>query len=311
VTDAPPQPQEGAKAYLGLDAGGSSTRWLLQDAAGVELARGAAGPISAIQLRSGERGAALERLAALLAEVAAVARPARVAAGVTGLEPGSPDAETLAAATAAALAVPRAAVTVLPDVHIAYLAAFAPGEGVLVYAGTGSIGFHLTARGEAVRAGGHGYLIDDAGGGYWIGREALRRVLRRGDELGAFPGGALASGLAAALGGGDWDTIRREVYGGGRARVAGLTRVVALAAARGDADARAVLAAAGAELARLARVVSGRIGLALPVALAGGVARCGEPLTAALAAALPAGTRCEVSTREPVEAAALLARGRA
>ncbi|MBX3140296.1 MAG: hypothetical protein KF875_06075 [Trueperaceae bacterium] len=298
-------------AYLGLDAGGSSTRWLLVGESGDELARGSGGPISAIQLRTDEREAALERLAALLAEVGSTARPVRVVAGVTGLEPGSPDALTLAMTAARALALPEPAVRVMPDIHVAYLSAFAPGSGVLVYAGTGSIAFHLSAGGVGTRAGGHGYLIDDAGGGFWIGREALKRVLRRADEQGAPAGGTLAGGLYAALGGSDWDAIRRAVYAGGRARVAALTRVVALAAARGDDDARAVLAAAGAELARLARVVSGRLGVALPVVLAGGVARCGAPLTSAMEEALPSGTRFSVSTREPVEAAAALAREQA
>ena len=285
-----------ADTFLGLDAGGSSTRWLLLGESGEELARGSGGPISAIQLRTDEREATLGRLAALLAEVVSVASPVRVVAGVTGLEPGSSDAQTLAATAARALALREPAVRVLPDIQVAYLSAFAPGAGVLVYAGTGSIAFHLTAGGVGTRAGGHGYLIDDAGGGFWIGREALKRVLRRADEQGAPAGGALATGLYAALGGSDWDAIRRAVYEGGRARVAALTRVVALAAA-------------GAELARLARGVSGRLGLVLPGALAGGVARCGAPLTSAMAAELPSGTRFNVSTREPVEAAAALAKG--
>ncbi len=296
-------------AYLGIDAGGSSTRWLLLDAAGEELARGAGGPVSAIQLGTDERGAVLGRLAALLQQASAVAKPTRVVAGVTGLEPGSPDASLLAATIAEALAVAQDAVSVMPDIHTAYLAAFRPGEGVLVYAGTGSIAFHLAVGGSTIRAGGHGYLIDDAGGGYSIGREALKGVLRRWDEQGAPPRGHLASGIYASLGGDDWDTIRREVYGGGRARVAALTPVVSLAAARGDEDARLVLAAAGTELARLARIVCGRLGVVLPVMLAGGVARCGAPLTDALSAALPSGTRLGVTAREPVEAAALLARG--
>lgn len=298
-----------AEAFLGIDAGGSSTRWLLLDEAGVELARGTGGPLSAIQLRTDERSAVLQRLEEIASRASAAGtRPLRVVAGITGLEPQSADAELLASTIAASLALPLAAVRVMPDVHTAYLAAFRPGEGVLIYAGTGSIGFHLAASGEAVRVGGHGYLIDDSGGGYWIGREALKRVLRRADEQGAPPGGALASGLYAALGGSDWATVRREVYAGGRARVAALTPVVAVAAARGDAEAVAVLAAAGVELARLARVVSGRLGVVLPVVLAGGVARCGAPLTSALAAALPSGTRFSVTTREPVEAAAELAR---
>lgn len=298
-------------AFLGIDAGGSSTRWLLLDAAGEELARGAGGPVSAIQLATPERAAVLERLTALLRQVAATATPARVVAGVTGLEPDSPDAGFLATTIAEALQMPQAAVSVMPDIHTAYLAAFRPGEGVLVYAGTGSVAFHLAADGTAIRAGGHGFLIDDAGGGYWIGREALKGVLRRWDEQGAAPGGPLAAGIFAALGGHDWNTIRREVYGGGRARLAALTPVVSLAAARGDEQARLVLAAAGTELARLARIVSGRVGHALPVVLAGGVARCGAPLTDALAAALPSGTRLGVTSREPVEAAARLARAQA
>lgn len=294
-------------AYLGLDAGGSSTRWLIVDEAGEEVARGTAGPISAIQLRTDEREVALGRLAELLTEARERANVLRVVAGVTGLEPGSTDAQALTAAAAHALRLPEAAVRMMPDIHVAYLSAFQAGAGVLVYAGTGSIAFHLSAGGASTRAGGHGYLIDDAGGGFWIGREALKRVLRRADEQGSPVGGALAAGLYAALGGSDWDTIRRAVYEGGRARVAALTRVVALAAARGDEDARAVLAAAGGELARLARVVSGRLGVVLPVALAGGVARCGAPLTSALEAALPSGTRFSVSNREPVEAAVALA----
>lgn len=295
-------------AYLGIDAGGSSTRWLLLGADGEELGRGSGGPVSAIQLRTDERTATLARLAEVVGQAAALARPVRVAAAVTGLERGSWEAALLTGTLSEALGLPRQEVSVLPDIEVAYRAAFAPGEGILVYAGTGSVGYHLSRADQIVRAGGHGYLIDDAGGGYWIGREALSWMLRRTDEAGAPPGGALATGLAAALGGNDWDTVRREVYGGGRARVASLTRVVALAAARGDVDARAILAKAGEELARLARVVAGRLGTALPVALAGGVARCGPPLTAPLEAALPAGTRLRVAEREPVEAAAALAR---
>lgn len=297
-----------AATFLGLDAGSSSTRWLLVNDVGEELARGAGSPLSANQLRTDEREAALKRLSDLVVQATATGTPKRVVAGVTALEPGSPDADLLATTIAHALALPPEAVLVMPDIHTAYLASFRPGDGVLVYAGTGSIAFHLGADGSPLRAGGHGYLIDDAGGGYWIGREALKRVLRHSDDQGAPARGLLASGVYSALGGDDWDSIRSAVYGGGRAKVASLTRVVAVAAARGDEDARSVLAAAGSELARLARVVSGRLGVVLPVVLAGGVARCGAPLTDALSAALPAGASFSVNESEPVEATAELAR---
>ncbi|HZJ09356.1 MAG TPA: BadF/BadG/BcrA/BcrD ATPase family protein, partial [Trueperaceae bacterium] len=182
-----------------------------------------------------------------------------------------------------------------------------PGEGVLVYAGTGSVALHLAADGTSVRAGGHGYLIDDAGGGFWIGRETLKRQLRRADASGAPAGGALANAVFAELGGSSWQAVRAAVYGGGRARLAALTPLVAHAAHRGDPDAVAVLEAAGKELARLANVVSGRLGRLLPVALAGGVAACGEPLLAPLRAALPGAAELAVAAGKPVEAAARLA----
>src|SRR5690606_29898485 len=112
------------------------------------------------------------------------------------------------------LGLGEGAVTVLGDVVTAYLSAFEPGAGVLVYAGTGSVAVHVAGDGAIVRAGGHGYLIDDAGGGYWIGREALKRLLRAADAIGAPPTGRLASAVFAALGGSDWPTVRDAVYGG-------------------------------------------------------------------------------------------------
>ena len=298
-------PATSAATVLGIDAGGSSTRWLLLDLAGEVVAQGRVGPVSAIELGS-ERTQA--NLAALLDEVAAVARPQRVVAGVTGLDTGSPQARLLAAHLCERLGLDEGAATVLGDVVTAYLSAFEPGGGVLVYAGTGSVAVHVAHDGSIVRAGGHGYLIDDAGGGYWIGREALKRLLRAADAAGAPPTGKLASAVFGALGGSDWPTVREAVYGGGRARVAALTPAVAMAASRGDPVAREVLAEAGRELARLATVVFGRLGQVMPVTLAGGVAGAGPALVEPMRQALPAGTPLTVSKAPPVAAAAELAR---
>ncbi len=294
---------------LGIDAGGSSTRWLLVDEPGDTVAEGRVGPVSAIELRPGsDSGPALENLARLFEQVGAAGRPGYVVAGVTGLDTGSPEAERLEEFIAARLGLATDAVAVLGDVITAYLSVFGPGEGVLVYAGTGSVAVHVAKNGDVVRAGGHGYLIDDAGGGYWIGREALKRVLRAADQTGAPPSGRLASAVFSALGGSDWQTVRTAVYGGGRSKVASLAGVVAMAASRGDAIAAEVLAEAGRELSRLVNVVFGRLGQSLPVALAGGVAASGPALTGPLAAGLPGATSLRVSTAQPVVAAAELAR---
>lgn len=294
---------------LGIDAGGSSTRWLLIDQRGDSVGSGSVGPVSGIDL--GATGDAVTpafaNLAKLAADCTAAGSPRRVVAGVTGLDSGTAEARRLEEFLAQRLGLERGLVSVLGDVVTAYLSAFEPGEGVLIYGGTGSVALHLARDGSSMRAGGHGYLLDDAGGGFWIGREALKTLLRRADAVGAPPGGPLANAVFGELGGSDWTTVRAAVYGGGRTRVAALTPLVARAAHRGDADAVAVLGAAGRELARLAAVVSARLGQLLPVALAGGVAACGEPLLGPLRAALPAGASFQVAARRPVEAAARLA----
>ena len=164
------------------------------------------------------------------------------------------------------------------------------------------------AAGQRIRAGGHGYLLDDDGGGFSIGRAALRAVLRRADDVGDAPDTALARRLYGAIPGADWDRVRAYVYGGGRGAVAALVPLVVQAAADGDGEARAILAWAGEELARLARVLLRRCGEARPVALAGGVAKVGGELEGSFRGALPPGTEVQVVTEEPVRVAARRAR---
>jgi N-acetylglucosamine kinase-like BadF-type ATPase len=136
-------------------------------------------------------------------------------------------------------------------------------------------------------------------------------VLREADGAGAAPASGLATQLYRATGGADWDRVRAYVYGGGRGAVAALVPRVAQAAADGDDGARAILAWAGEELGRLARLLLRRCGGARPVALAGGVARVGGALEASFRASLPAGVEVRVLTDEPVRVAARLARAAA
>ncbi len=178
---------------LGLDAGGSATRWVLCDETGKAVGRGEVPAISG-HLYSAEDTARLHAATGALARaLAAHPRPVAAVAGITGLAAGTPAAATAAKAIAAAIGIAADAVRVEDDVWIAYHAAFARGEGHVVYAGTGSVGMHVRRDGGIVHVGGRGMLIDDAGSGFWIGREALNLVWRRRDTE---PG--WASPLAAA-----------------------------------------------------------------------------------------------------------------
>ena len=296
---------------LGIDAGGSSTGWLLLDGAGETVGRGRVAGITGHLFAadgelSDEGATSLERLAELLDQAAAVVKPGGVVLGIPGLEAGSATAGILAAFIRDRLGEDTR-VLVENDMQIAYLSAFEPGEGVIVYGGTGSIAYHVPRHGAPLRAGGHGYLIDDSGGGWWIGRQALQQVLRWHDELGQPAGQPLARAVYAQLGASDWPEIRSLIYGGGRSSVAALAPAVVRAAARGDAAASGILAGAGQELGRLANVLLRRLGQMLPVTLLGGVSRMGPKLHEALAATLPAGTQLQVSQEDPANAAARLA----
>src|SRR4029453_14488787 len=72
------------------------------------------------------------------------------------------------------------------DFSIAYVGAIGAKPGVLLMAGTGSIAIARRTNGTLVRAGGWGPAFSDEGGGFWIGREAVRSALRANDA-GAFP----------------------------------------------------------------------------------------------------------------------------
>ncbi|GEM86948.1 N-acetylglucosamine kinase [Meiothermus granaticius] len=256
---------------LGIDGGASSSKWVVLDGTGLPLAEGRAGPITGHLYSPAARAQAATELEQILSQARAQA-PAAIVAGITGLDADTPEAKWLAGYMAEASRLPPERVRVFNDMDLAYRAHFAPGQGILVYAGTGSIAYHLTQEGAVVRAGGHGYLIGDEGGGFWIGKTALRQWLHWQDS-GLNPRNfPLAQQLAQAIGAEDWPRIREYVYSGGRQAVAALAPAVGRAAALGDEAARAILGQAGQALAHLALTLRSRLG-ERPILLTGGALR--------------------------------------
>ena len=280
---------------LGLDAGGTQTRWALADRSGTVIAQGLAPSISGLQLLDDAGRAAVR---SSLQDIAAAlpAPPLQVVAGITGFDAGS--VPLLAEMTAAPWRLPPSAVRTMSDIELACHAAFAPGQGYVVYAGTGSIAAFVDAAGTLHRAGGRGAIIDDAGGGHWIARQALRQIWRAEDETpGAWRHSALARRLFEQIGGADWSLTRSWVYGASRGEL-GLLALAVAAAADEDAQALALLQDAGRELARLGQALLQRFG-ARPLALAGRVLDLHPSIEASLRATLPPGT---VATRPALPA---------
>ena len=293
---------------LGIDMGGSQTRWTLLDSTGQSLAEGHTQGATALRLQDSDSQTSLRHI---FTEIAQSLPPAVdptqlwVRAGLTGLV-GS-EHQSLARdliATIFKTAVQQ--VNVHNDIEIAYYSAFEAGEGYLIYAGTGSIGAYIDTQGQLHRVGGHGYILDDAGGGYWIAREALRTIWRQEDEQpDSWQTSALAQAVFAHIGGHDWQSSRQFLYQGSRGDVGRLAIAVAASADR-DAQALAILHTAGKELARLAQLLCQRFGTK-PLALAGRVRELHPMISDSLRMHLPAETSLHITANTAHYAAAQLA----
>jgi glucosamine kinase len=246
-------------SHIGLDIGGTASRWVLCGADGRELGRGKAGGATGHVFNPAEK----DKLRGVLDTIAAHGRAdfdvLTVTAGLTGY--GGSASPDITALIVEAFGVAPDRVVLIDDVALAYAANFAPGEGLLVSAGTGSIGIHIDADGSFVRVGGRGILIDDAGSGSWIALRALDRMYRALDHDGSFSRiEVLARHVFAHVGGRAWTDVRQFVYGGDRGRIGTLAVAVAQAAQEGDGAAEAILRDAGTELAALAAALIARAG---------------------------------------------------
>jgi len=274
-----------AEVHIGLDVGGTASRWTACAADGTAIRSGAAAGASAHVFNPAEKLKFTNVLGSIADALAdAGLRPVSLTAGLTGY--GPPAADDLRQLAAATLNIDPAAVLLVDDISLAYLTNFAPGEGHLVSAGTGSIGLHWSETG-ITRVGGRGILIDDAGSGSWIALRALDRIYRSLDHTGSFTEvEPLARHLLAGVGGKDWQDVRSFVYGGDRGRIGTLATAVARAAEEGDPSALMILEQAGAELALLGRALVARIG-ELPIGFIGGVLRLHPAIPAAIRVSLP------------------------
>lgn len=63
------------------------------------------------------------------------------------------------------------------DALLALNVYFKDQPGLLLISGTGSICYGKDSEGKIFRTGGFGYLIDDAGSGFWFGKQAVKAAL--------------------------------------------------------------------------------------------------------------------------------------
>jgi N-acetylglucosamine kinase-like BadF-type ATPase len=184
----------------------------------------------------------------------------------------------------------KAKCLVVNDALVA-LEAGAPGvPGVVIIAGTGSIAYGRNDRNHAARAGGWGYVLGDEGSGYWIGRAALRAVLREADRRG--PATRLTALLLDYYGVARAQDLIHQVYGQTirPAAIASLAQCVMTAFRDGDHVAIGILRGAADQLESAGLSVARRleiVGETFPFVLAGGMFRAVPWLEEELSRRLP------------------------
>ncbi len=299
--------------FLGIDGGGTATRALLCDERGRVLGTGRGGVAN--HLHTGWEGAADSVHAATVGAFAAAGlTPAPCAAVFLGMAATASDAARAHWRQIAAdrgLAADPAAIGVDHDIRIALAGGLAGRPGIALIAGTGSSCYGRTADGATWQAGGWGSILDDGGGGYWLGLRAVGAAIRAQDSRG--PATALHAHILDRLQVSNLREIVARLHDGTLVRheMARLAEDVLTCAVAGDAAAQELLARGAAELATMVRAVAGKLfaAAAPQVVFAGSTATApgfAPLITAAIAREVPT-ARVVPAELPPVAGATLLA----
>jgi N-acetylglucosamine kinase-like BadF-type ATPase len=225
---------------LSIDGGQTGTRLRLSDSTDILLETEGPGVLTDRPVVD-----QIAELARTLASTSAH-RIDELAVGTSGLTPAAANPEALLEATRP-IGVQRVALA--HDSITGYLAANGTEPGVMLAVGTGVVVLALSESSVA-KVDGWGFMLGDAGSGYWIGRAGLDAALRAFD--GRSPHTSLEATAVELFG--PLDEVYMVVQADSKrvSRIASFCRPVVDAATAGDETARSIVAAAAAELAHSA-----------------------------------------------------------
>ena len=299
------------KCYLGIDGGGSGSRWALLGADGTFRGRGDGPPIQVSSMGIEESAHAVGKLAIAAGSEAGVDGPVVAVVGLAGAGPKQTRQQLEAALAAGASLLGTDKVRVVSDIEIAAAAALTDGSGVALWSGTGSFAVARDDDGRLWRTGGRGPLLGDEGSAYAIALAAARAAVRSRDRIG--PPTDLLPCLSDALDAAGADAIASIMQTQGPGDIAALFPIVIDVAADGDEPARSILDAGAEALGALASASCQRAGRSpenTRVVLGGGVLGQQAYADRVVQQLLERGFRdvSRTAQRQPCEGAALLAR---
>ena len=249
--------------YLGIDAGASATKWALINELGV-VKSGVDASMDGHLYRDASK-IRMDSVLNKISEEISGKKVNRIYMGITGVvHDGSIEKYLEKYFMAPSI--------VVSDIELAYRANFVQGDGILLYAGTGSVAYAIDEKGEIHQIGGWGYLLGDEGAGYWIGREAIRQALHLIESKEVASSGSLVDLILKEINANDWNSVKSFVYSQNRSAIAALSKVVDQAALKGDKSAIEILNRAAGYLADLVeRTDRSLLRKSLPIKFTGGI----------------------------------------
>jgi N-acetylglucosamine kinase-like BadF-type ATPase len=268
--------------FLGVDGGGTKTRFALVDSGKKLVAEAQLGTTYHPDVGvDGVRDVLAKGVVQVVAN--AGIHTSQIAFAFVGLPAYGEDSKvtpTLDALPASILGHERYAVD--NDMVCGWAGSLGAEDGINIVAGTGSIGYGQR-QGRSARAGGWGEHFSDEGSAYWIAMQGLNAYSRMSD--GRLPKGPMHTLINESLGLKSDLDLCAHVYGAGarsRGELAQFSQLVAAAAAQGDEAAVQIFLRAGQELAQIAEALRQKLGYepgeAVQVSCSGGAFGAGDLL---------------------------------
>ncbi|MEH7379506.1 BadF/BadG/BcrA/BcrD ATPase family protein [Bacillus sp. JJ1533] len=234
---------------LGIDGGGTKTKGMIADENGNVYA---VAQVGATNQNGADMQSIEKEFESLFLSLKNQSKEAfnnlhTIFAGIAGVD--RPEAKKIAEEILGELGPSKAAIIVDNDGVNALYSGTLGAPGIVQICGTGSITFGVNEKGERKRVGGWGYLIDDEGSSYELGREALHAIFKAYDHRG--PKTALTEKIVQHFQITDPSDLISIVYNAKHPRevIAPLSRYVTEAVDQGDKVAKELIQESGSKIA--------------------------------------------------------------
>ena len=274
--------------FLGIDAGGTKTSFVVADENGRIRARHGLGPCTFFDTGSEQLTAIIKEGATTVCQEAGISMDELTfaALGIPGHGEGADvDVQILQACEQAGLA---GKIVCECDCYIAWAGSLAMKAGINIISGTGSICYGVNANGKSARSSGWGAYCDE-GSCRWLGERLIALYAKQAD--GRMPRTVLYEMFRSHFGiGEDLHFIQTLNHELDYTKTAQLQMLLGEIHERGDIHAKALYDAAARELALAAAAVAAKLELSpgFAVSYSGGLFRGGERILAPLTKELDA-----------------------